>query len=167
MLVCVGSAVARDGGCISLRAPHSSIVSAAHFWRASSVPCHPPSSRPAPGTPCDWWGKTGPSLPHRRGRHTRGYQQLAVHFGFSLPALYDWQVLSCGPFCHLAAAPLPLTPCRETTKVPGRKAAGEPCCDWVSMEDSSGEWPLTKSGSPGFLEEVTFDCPLKAKAVVC
>lgn len=41
------------------------------------------------------------------------------------------------------------------------------CCDRVGTEDSSGEWHLTKSGSPGFLEEVTFDCPLKAKAVVC
>lgn len=44
---------------------------------------------------------------------------------------------------------------------------GHQCCGRVCMEDSSGEWHLTRSGSPGFLEEVTFDCPLKAKVVVC
>lgn len=39
-------------------------------------------------------------------------------------------------------------------------------CDLVCMEDSSGEWHLPKPGSPGFPEEVTFDCPLKAKVLV-
>lgn len=48
-------------GYISLKAQHSSIISAIHFWRVS-VPHHLPGSRPVPYPTCGWWGKAGLAL---------------------------------------------------------------------------------------------------------
>lgn len=69
VLDCEGFDFPWDRGSISLRAQHSSIISAVHFWRAS-VPHHLPCSRPVPGPTCGWWGKAGLALPHSGKAHT-------------------------------------------------------------------------------------------------